>query len=226
MSMIDPDEIEALLPWYVNGTLGEVEREKVRRAVSESPRLARSLNLAEEERLSAIAGNEAIPGPAPRILEKLMKEVRADARARRFMLREQLSDQLGHWLQSLSPATLGWATAAAVLLIVGQLGLIGGYVASRPGSTYETASAPEGAAIAEGTELIVRFQPAADVASLTRLLAANGAVIVDGPRAGGIYRMRLEAGREDEAAIDHAVEMLRQEDEVIAFIARAPDRTE
>jgi hypothetical protein len=46
-------------------------------------------------------------------------------------------------------------------------------------------------------------------------------VIVDGPRA-GIYRLRIAVDAEDQRAIEAAVAALRQEDEVIAFVARAP----
>lgn len=221
----DPDEIEALLPWFVNGTLTTAEAERVRRAVAESPRLALSLRLAEEERQAAVAGNEELPGPAPAALEKLMREVRADARARSFALREQLAERLGRWLQGLSPATLAWATAAGVALIIGQLGVIGGYIASRPGTTYEVASSQGGRAAAGGAELVVRLRPGGDTARLTRLLQDTGAVIIDGPRGGGVYRLRIEASRDDSAAIERAVASLRGERDLIEFIARAPAPT-
>jgi hypothetical protein len=78
-----------------------------------------------------------------------------------------------------------WLVAAAMLAIIVQAAIKTVPVAEEGGS-YQTASAPT-----ENTIVAVRFVPHASVADITKFLDAYKATLVDGPRPGGFYRLRI-----------------------------------
>src|SRR2546423_1022836 len=70
-------------------------------------------------------------------------------------------------------------------------GLIAGvFIKGRSDQGYETASYGQGAA-QPGSFAIVRFAPQASAADVTRFLADNKVSVVDGPKPGGLYRIRI-----------------------------------
>src|SRR5690606_30673982 len=98
---------------------------------------------------------------------------------------------VGAWLAALSGPQLGMGAAAAALALLVVGGVVGNQIAT-VGVTegYQTASG-EGAVNPTGAFLLVAFEPAAKAADIETLITALGATIVDGPRAGGLYRLRI-----------------------------------
>jgi uncharacterized protein DUF6894 len=82
-----------------------------------------------------------------------------------------------------SPRTLAWSLAAGVIVL--QAVALGVLMQQDPG-TYQTASAPS-----QGAVVAIRFVRTAMVVDITRLMETYHGSIVDGPRAGGFYRVRL-----------------------------------
>ena len=79
------DDIEALLPWYVAGTLEPREAEEVEAALAADMELARRLELVREEMTEAVLLNEALGVPSARVMENLFKAIdkeRKSGRAR------------------------------------------------------------------------------------------------------------------------------------------------
>lgn len=189
-TLSDREEVEALLPWYAAGALDAADTRRVEAALAADPQLEASYRLALDELAAAVDDNQALGAPSPRAMDKLFAAIDAEPRSARSLAHD-LGARISALFASLSPRTLIWATAAAALVIAIQAGVIGSELA-RPGKApvYATASAPSVPA-APGTYAFVQFAPKATAAQIGETLKANGAAIVDGPTADGLYRLRL-----------------------------------
>jgi len=158
-----PDE---LLPWYANRTLAHAEREAVEAHLRSCARCRGELALLAELR-TKVKQSMDTGAPDDLGLQRLLREARRTQRgparpARRIAL----------------------AVAAGVVIVV-QAALIG-WLATR-----EPAIEPLGESGPAGVVLQVRFDPAATEARVRALLQEHDAVVIDGPSALGIYRVRL-----------------------------------
>lgn len=203
-----PDEAELLLPWRATGRLTPAEGARLEAALPE-PERARRLAFAEEERAATAALNAALPEPSGAARGALFARIgalEAQDRARpRKPAWAGLLDRLAAWLAALPPRSLGLAAAAAALLVALQAGALVAELVG--GARYEVASAP-GAGASGGTFALVAFAPEATAARIEALLQARGATIVDGPRPGGLYRLRIAPGSLSAAERDAALAAL------------------
>ena len=155
---------DELLPWYANRTLAGAERDAVEAHLRGCARCR-----AEIEFLGALRAQVKLSAAGQVAdelgLRRLLREVRREAARprRRFAL-----------------------AAAAALVIVVQAGLIG-WLANR-----ERPLEPLGEGAPAGVVLQLRFEPAAPEARIRALLQAHDAVLIDGPSALGVYRVRLQ----------------------------------
>ncbi|WP_029075682.1 zf-HC2 domain-containing protein [Kaistia adipata] len=187
----EPGRIEALLPWYAAGTLSAEERLEVEAALAEDPLLRAQLERIEEERMATIADAEAMPLPSRQMADRLFAEIAATAPVQRPSWSERLLAPLGNWLAALTAPQLGMGAAAAAIALLVLGGVVGGTIGGR-GVTggYQTASGPE-AVNPSGAFLLVAFEPDAKAADIETLVGSLNAAIVDGPRAGGLYKLRI-----------------------------------
>jgi anti-sigma factor RsiW len=185
-------DIEELLPWHAVGTLSRRDAARVEAALSADPELARRFSLVREEQGETIHLNETLGAPSGRAMEKLFAAIDADVAV--HPRRAKPAARFGAWLTdtiaALSPRTLAWTATAAALAIALQAGLLVYMGQGGSGTGYETASYGDSAA-APGTQLLIGFTPEASAADITRFLEARKAQIVDGPRAGGLYKVRI-----------------------------------
>ncbi|RAI34078.1 hypothetical protein [Rhodoplanes serenus] len=227
---LDRAALEEMLPWHAAGTLGRAEAETVEQALARDPELARRYELVREEHLETIHLNESLGAPSARALDRVMAAMTQDAVARdpRAASRRgpaAVLSRIAAVLDVLSPRAVAWAGAAAAVVILVQAGLIAGLaVGERGGAVLEMASydAPAGsAAPAAGAFALVRFVPQATAADIARVLEARGATIVDGPKPGGLYRVRVagEALTDDDFA--RLLATWQAETAVVGFVAKA-----
>lgn len=185
-------DIEDLLPFYASGRISAADHARVEAALQQSPELARRLALIEEERVEAIALNEALGAPSTRALEALMAKIEAEPKQSAHVasaVKQGLVDRLGAMLAALSPRTLAYASAACVALIALQGAVITGALnGPNTAPSYQTASSVEA-----GSYALIAFAPEAKAAEMAGALKAAGASIVEGPRASGLYRIRLSS---------------------------------
>jgi hypothetical protein len=189
------DDIEALLPWYVAGTLDPREAEEVEAALAADMELARRLELVREEMTEAVLLNEALGVPSARVMENLFKAIDKE----RKIGRAPAWGGLGWFADLFTPRAFAFAAGAAVIVIMLQAGVIAKLVLqdrAETGSSFEPASAPTPATrgFEIGSFALVRFAPQATIADISRFLDSRDAVIVDGPRPGGpggMYRVRV-----------------------------------
>lgn len=181
------DEMEALLPFYLNGTLEGAELAAVEQWLATDPAGAEALEAAEAEFSSTTAANEAIRPPAG-ALSRFVEALEAQAGPERGAgARPASIVSLFSRLRS-APAGIGWAVAAALLalVVVQQV--------TRPGgetSDFEVAGADNSLAVAPFA--LVKFRPDARMADISAFLSDNGLKVITGPSADGIFRIALPA---------------------------------
>ncbi len=210
MTTTDPrrDEDELLLPWQATGRLGPVEASRLESALAHDPELSRRLDLARAERSETVAVNEALGAPSLRARENLFARIDADLAARERRPRGWLR-RIGEALAGLSPPMLAASALAACFLLLLQAGLLTGTWLGTPAATYETASHRGDGPAAGGTFILVAFTPTATAAEIAEGLNEAGMTIVDGPRAGGVYRVRVTAGPSGSVTLASQLDRLR-----------------
>ncbi len=213
MTPNERQELETLLPWHAAGTLDPVDAARVEAALASDQELARHFAIVREEMAETIHLNEALGSPSPRALDKLLAAIDADP-ARRS--RATFGAGIARLFAALSPRAVAWSAAVAALVIVLQAGVIATMLSAPREATFGTASAPAPAARAGGAHVLVRFAPDASIADITRFLETNKASVVDGPKPGGLYRLRVSAGGKDELA---SVVTTMQASKVVGFVA-------
>jgi anti-sigma-K factor RskA len=216
----EPNEIEALLPWHAAGTLSRDDAERVEAALAGDYELARRYALVREELAETIRLNEALGAPSPRPLERLMARIDAEATAG---LTRRGSVAVGRWLEGLllrlAPRTLAWSAAAAAIVILVQAGFLAALFVGSPRHSYRTASVEQ--VDTPGSYALVGFVPQASAADVTKFLETYKASLVDGPRAGGLYRIRIGEGGLSRDRLADILGRMQQESAVIRFAAPA-----
>jgi AcrR family transcriptional regulator len=213
------EEIEMLLPWHAAGTLSRGDAERVEQALSQDPELARHFALAREELGETIHVNETLGAPSARAFERLFTAIEAESPAPR----RQMASVAAGWLSSLfgqfSPRTLAWSASAAAVVIMLQGGLITGLLLSERGGdeTYETASRGIELPMDQGSFVLVRFNPSASAADITRFLDTNAASIADGPKA-GLYRLKVSPTTLPKDELTKIAARLQQDTTVVGFV--------
>src|SRR5262245_2781757 len=182
-------EIEALLPWHAAGTLSRRDADRVEQALASDRELQRRYALVREEFAETIHLNESLGAPSSRAMEKLFAAIDAEeARAPRRRASFDLGAKISEFLASFSPRTLAWsATAAAVAILLQAAVITAVVVKQQPGvpGGMQMANAPT-----DHSYAVVRFTPQATSTDITNFLGAHKATMVDGPKAGGMYKVR------------------------------------
>lgn len=217
------EEIEQLLPWHAAGTLSRRDAQRVEEALARDPELARHFELVREELSETIHVNETLGAPSTRALERLMAGIEAESGpARQAAPRFSLIGWINERMSALTPRTLAYAATGAALAIVLQFGVLTGIAVNRaigPG-TFETASGPSTTVPAgAGSFALIAFAPDAGAGAMTAFLEQHNLTIVDGPRAGGIYRVRLAEKPLSKAEAEQVIERLRSDSAMVRFIA-------
>jgi anti-sigma-K factor RskA len=210
-------DIEELLPWHAAGTLDYHEAQSVEAALANDPELARRYELVREELAQTVHLNESLGAPSPRAVDALFARIDAEP-ARHAAASFTIGARMREFFAGLSPRTLAWSATAAALAIVLQAAVIGGFV-FKENSTggYETASAPAGGA-GEGTYAVIRFQPQASAAAITKFLETNKLSIQSGPSADGLYQVRIAGNKLSKPDLNRIIKPL-QIDPVVNLIA-------
>ena len=212
---LEREEIEQLLPWHAAGTLSRRDAQRVEQALKDDAELARRYALVREELSETIHLNETLGAPSARAMERLLAGLEAESgSARQGRSAFSFNTWLAERLSAFTPRRLAYAATAAVALIAIQAGLLGGlYLAGRDGgASFGLASKSD----PTGSFALVAFRPQATAAEVTKFLEANRLAVVDGPRANGLYRVRLSVPRDQVAQI---AAQLAKESGTVAFIA-------
>ena len=177
---------QELLPFYVNGTLQDEEREWMERELAQHADAR-----AELEAVRALQARvaDSLPEVPDTIgLDKVMARIRAD--------QPGLLDRLAAWLGfsgGLRPAT----AFAGLAIIAVQAGVIVSLVAGgRDEDAGAGLRASKASAVHEGPLLKVNFAPDAKEAEIRHLLVSVQGRLAGGPGQLGDYYIAVPAGRE------------------------------
>jgi hypothetical protein len=216
------EEIEALLPWHAAGSLSRRDAQRVEAALEEDRDLARQFDLVREEMGETIHLNETLGAPSARAMEKLFAGIEAEPQ-RRQRRSFDLAAFIGERLTLFSPRTLAWSATAAVLAIVLQAGLLAGLYMGEPGSeqpaAFRTASAPTRSFAPAGSYALIGFTAQASAADVTKFLEVHKAAIVDGPKPGGLYRIRVAQAALPKADLAAIVKQMQDDTKIVRFVA-------
>jgi hypothetical protein len=225
MAMIDmqsreAQEIDELLPWYEKGTLSSAEMRRVSAYLQAHPEMPYRLSLIREELAETVSANESLGMPSASARDRLFAAIAAEASAKPGALSAAKA-----WWRNLLPdgmsPRLGLAAAAACLVIaLLSTALITVTLIPRNGD-HRLAVGGDAAQAQPGSYVFVRFTDDAKASEIAVLLKGFNAVIVDGPKPGGVFKIRIA----DRALTDEermaTIQKLRDKTDIISFAAPA-----
>jgi hypothetical protein len=180
------DEMETLLPFYLNGSLEGSELEAVEEWLASDPTAMAALGKAEAEFAGTTAANEKIRPPAD-ALSRFAKALDAEAGpVRRPAGSSWLAQTWGRFMAV--PVGVAWGAAAVLLaLIVAQSVLQPG----GKGNDFEVAGTQDD--LAKMPFALVKFKPDSRMSDIAGFLAGNGLKVIGGPNADGVFRLAIPA---------------------------------
>jgi len=193
---MEREEIEMLLPWYATGRLDRVDMAKVESYLDRHPQLRSQLDLVRAEQEQTVASNEALGAPSAGAIDRLMASLPA-ARPGRWRAGTRLFAAVADFFATPTAGAVRWAAVAAAALVAVQAAAIATLLVSDRGGTYQTAS---GQQTGDGVSALIIFADDATAEAISRLLAEFDANIVDGPKPGGLYKIRLRMEDRSQAA--------------------------
>jgi hypothetical protein len=218
-----------LLPWHVNGTLDEPERDWIEDYLREHPDARAELRW--QERLQAQI-RQAIPPPTHDVgLERFMARIHAEAGMRaapapapatpepaRAVPRPGLGERIRAYLATwqLTPAM-----AVAATVVVAQAGIIGALLVAQQGgedAEFATVRSVDPGQVVSGPVLQVSFRPETSEADLRALLVGIGGTLVGGPGQLGNYLVIVPPGRVEQASRQLAANRLVEDVSVLQQI--------
>ncbi len=215
-------EFEALLPWYVAGTLDDETMRRMDRELETNAELQRLLELTLEEHDQTVRLNEDLGMPSSAALPRLMAQIEAEPKKQ--MMGGSLMSRISGWIEdltnSMSPVAIGASAAAAAFILCIQAALITGlYFKQDPqGAVYETASHGPSQAKTDGLRALIAFQPELKSSDMETFLNTHELKIVDGPRPGGFYLVRF-GEKVGANAAEKLIDNLRSNSETVKFAA-------
>ena len=103
VGVMEPDDIEGLLPWHATGTLNSRDARRVDEALKRDPGLAKQYAVIQDEIAETIHVNESLGAPSSRAMQKLFAAI--DAEPVRPMRRPtNVIARIADIIVSLSPA--------------------------------------------------------------------------------------------------------------------------
>lgn len=214
------DEVEMMLPFYVTGQLDHAEANEIDDYLKHHPDVARQLDLIRAERESTAAGN-AIYANRParsfdRVAAMIGKAPTQPGRAAGSPL---------DWIKRLfampSSPTLGFVGAAAAIVILLQAATIGTLVVAQYTGIFTGASGGNGTVDA-GTTVVVRFADDASAAAIADVLSGLGVKIIDGPRGGKLFTVRIGSKTMNESERERLIAALKARSDLIVFVTQTP----
>ncbi|MER9630791.1 anti-sigma factor [Mesorhizobium sp. M0296] len=180
------DEMEMLLPFYLNGSLEGTELEAIEEWLASDPAAMAALGEAEAEFSGTAAANEAIRPPAD-ALSRFAKALDAEAGPSRAPAASSWLAQA--WSRFMAvPVGVAWAAAAVLLALV----VVQSFVQTgNSGGDFEIAGSEDD--LAKMPFALVKFKPAAKLSDIIAFLDQNQLKIAGGPTADGVFRLGVPA---------------------------------
>ncbi len=192
-----PDE---LLPWFVNGTLSDVERQVVELHLERCPQCHQETVLLEKMRTEV--KNLPIQSPGELGLNRLLHQVRAS----QHISNTEALPQTGWW-------RTGLAIAASLIISVQAGLLIDAWYLSRP-------MVPLAGPQRQEPVIQVSFVSTATATEIRQIISIVHGNIIEGPSPLGIYRIHLDLESSNTQDVEQIIHLLRQESNIIQHVAQ------
>ncbi|MER9441158.1 anti-sigma factor [Mesorhizobium sp. M0340] len=180
------DEMEMLLPFYLNGSLEGTELEAIEEWLASDPAAMAALGEAEAEFSGTAAAKEAIRPPAD-ALSRFAKTLDAEAGPARGPAASSWLAQA--WSRFMAaPAGIAWAAAAVLLALVVTQSFV---QTGNRGGDFEIAGSEDD--LAKMPFALVKFKPDAKLSDIVAFLDQNQLTIAGGPTADGVFRLGVPA---------------------------------
>jgi anti-sigma factor RsiW len=208
------EDIEALLPWHAAGTLSRRDAQRVEEALTSDHELAREYAQVRDELAETIRLNETLGAPSVRAMERLFAAIEAEA-PRQQSRSLNIGARLAEFIAGFSPRTLAVAASAAALALVLQAGVITAVLVSDQ-PHFGTASSGPTVEEREGATAFIRFSPQTTAGDITKFLQTNKGTTVEGPKAEGLYQIRVMAGDKSKEELARITKQMQQDKLVIS----------
>ena len=220
---ISLEEAQEILPWYLTGRASRAETEAVDNLLRESADLRSQLDAARQQRQAIVESSDEIGAPSNATLTKLLQQIEI-TKQRRLVVDEKpgfFASLFGAGLAPRPAMRLAFAFACVVIVAQGAMLYRAGELpftpaANNTGESYATASAPASIADTMGPELLVSFRPEVTTAQITQILSELNAVIIDGPKPGFSFVLRLDPVEN----ADQAIARLQSRPDLVATAQR------
>lgn len=200
------ENLDLLLPWYVNGTLEAGERQAVEAYLEESAHARDEVELLRQLR-QQVKEQVFENSPGELGLQRLRREIKQEA--------EQQKGSADKMTGKVLTVASFWRplAIAACLAIVVQAGVMVGMNSGLIPTGGDVTIAGKAPAVMQ-----VTFAPDATEQDIREVLQSAGASIADGPTALGIYNLRLVDP--NATTVEEALAALRANDTVVTFAER------
>jgi anti-sigma-K factor RskA len=184
-NMTRRDEIETLLPFYLNGTLSGADLAMVEDWLAKDPNADAALAEAEGEFAFVNSDNEALR-PHPNAFKRF-----SDALEKEPGPAVSPVSRLSAWLGRTFavPAPLVWATAAAMVAFALTFATVGNF----GGGALKDIEVAGSGETDKAAFVLVTFKPEAKMSDIAALLKGSGAQMADGPSASGAFKINVSA---------------------------------
>ena len=213
------DEVEMMLPFYATGQLDQAEANEIDDYLKHHPDVAHQLDLIRAERESTAAGNAIYASRPARGFDRVAAMI-----GKRSAQPARTAGSPLDWIKRLfatpsSPA-LGFVGAAAAIVILLQAATIGTLVVAQYPGIFGTAGGNE--TVDAGTTVFVRFADDASAAAIADVLSGLGVKIIDGPRGGKLFTVRIGPKTMSESERERVIAALKARSDLIVFVTQTP----
>ena len=213
------DEVEMMLPFYVTGQLDHADANEIDDYLKHHPDVARQLDLIRAERESTSAANAIYASRPARGFDRVAAMI-----GKRSAQPARTAGSPLDWIKRLfampsSPA-LGFVGAAAAIVILLQAATIGTLMVAHYPGIFTPVGGPR--TVDAGTTVVVRFADDASAAAIADALSALGVKIVDGPRGGKLFTMRIGPKTMSENERERVIAALKARSDLIVFVTQTP----
>ncbi len=216
------EDIETMLPFYVTGQLDQADAARIDDYLRRHPNVASQLDLIRAERDSTVVANGVFASrPVPNF-ERVAAMIGTTAAksARPASPGARPLDWIRRLFDMPAPHSLGWIAAAAAIVILLQSATIGALIVAQYSGTFIGAGGP--GASGPATTAVVRFADGAATAAVADALTGLGVTIVDGPKGGRLFTVRLGPKNMGDAERDRLIAALKARSDLVAFVALKP----
>lgn len=205
----------ALLPWYVNGTLGDSDRAQVDRHLASCQTCRTELEdlTALKEDLTTLYNVQ--PGPSAHLSQRVLDRVTRETVGHSHQASGRTSGLLNidEWLRSL--LSYRWAPTLVAALFLVQIGALLWVTLPTP-ATEQITTRSLGM---QNARIVVSFQHHATEEQMRGLLQNIQGRVADGPTADGRYTIEIPTA--DPSAVQRKLDLMRGLSEIVRSADRA-----